>query len=52
MNATRLIKRRKGCIKLKSYDEMTQKERKQRVSKEIKKIIFQYEPTTNNEEGD
>lgn len=52
MNATRLIKKRKGYIKLKSYDEMTQKERKQRVSKEIKKTIFQYELTTNNEEGD
>lgn len=52
MNATRLIKKRKGFIKLKSYDEMTQKERKQRVSKAIKKIIFEYEPVTNNEEGD
>jgi hypothetical protein len=52
MNATRLIKRRKGFIKLKSYNEMTQIERKRRVSKEIKKIIFEYEPVQNNEEGD
>lgn len=52
MNATRLIKKRKGFVKLKSFDEMTQKEIKQRVSKEIKKNIFQHEPTTNNEEGD
>jgi len=52
MNATRLIKKRKGFIKLKSFDEMTLRERKQRVSKEVKKIIFEYEPVTNNEEGD
>lgn len=51
MNATRLIKRRKGFIKLKSYDEMTQIERKRRVSKEIKQIINEYEPRTNNEDG-
>jgi hypothetical protein len=53
VNATKLFKLKKGFdnVKNKTYNEMTQIERKQRIPKQIKKLIFKYQPSTNNEDG-